>query len=358
MGCRSRLGLPAKRRTRPFAIAAVLTMLASVAGAQTTGRVVGVVEDPQGAVLPGVTVTATSPQLQGASTSVTDANGQYRFPALPPGVYGVKAELSGFKTFEQKDVRVQVDQTISLNFKLQVAGLVETVNVLGSAPVIDTTSAVGGISVGQEVFDQLPMKRDIYALTRLAAGVTTDIFGPSFMGSTSAENSYIIEGLNTTGVDTGVEGKTLNTDFVQEVQVQTGGLNAEQGRLTGGNLNVITKSGGNTFQGDVFGFGAGGGLQAANDTASKLSQWQTTLTNTAHLADYGGDLGGFLMKDKLWFFGAYDRVDQRDEATIIRPLTSPGSPSLGSTVPADLTKNLFAGKLTWKLRRITRSPAP
>ena len=149
MGCRSRLGLLAKRRTMPFAIATVLTMLASVAGAQTTGRLVGVVEDAQGAVLPGVTVTATSPQLQGASTSVTDANGQYRFPALPPGVYGVKAELSGFKTFEQKDVRVQVDQTISLNLKLQVAGLVETVNVLGSAPVIDTTSGVGGISVGQ-----------------------------------------------------------------------------------------------------------------------------------------------------------------------------------------------------------------
>jgi hypothetical protein len=332
-----------------FALATLLTMLASAAGAQTTTtRLVGIVEDAQGAVLPGVTVTVTSPQLQGASTSITDTNGQYRFPALPPGVYNVKAELSGFKTLDQKDVRLQLDQTISLDLKLQLASLVETVNVLGTAPVIDTTSAVGGVSVGQEVFDQLPMKRDIYAITRLAAGVTTDIFGPTFLGSSSAENSYIIDGLNTTGVDTGVEGKSLNTDFIQEVQVQTGGLNAEAGRLTGGSLNVITKSGGNTFHSDVFGFGQGGGLQAANSTASKLSQWQTTLTNTAHLADYGGDLGGFLVKDKLWFFGAYDRVNQRDEATIIRPLTSPGSPSLGSTVPADITKNLFAAKLTWK----------
>lgn len=339
----------AVRHAAAWIAIAALVVFARPLAAQTTSRLVGTVVDAQGAAMPGVTVTVTSPQLIGADSTVTDSSGQFRFPSLPPGVYTVKAELSGFKPATQGDVHVAVDQTLSVSLKMQVAGVAETVNVAATAPVIDTTSAVGGVSVGQEIFDQIAVHRDIYDLTRLAPGVTKDTFGPSFYGSTSAENSYIIDGLNTTGVDTGTEGKTLNTDFIQEVQVQTGGLNAEYGRLTGGNLNVITKSGGNTFHSDVFGFGQGGGMQSANATASKLPATSTTVTNTAHLADFGGDVGGFLMKDKVWFFGAYDRVDQRDEATIIAPLTSPGSPALGSTVPADITKNLFAAKVTLKL---------
>ena len=329
-------------------VVAMLAVLASPAAAQTTGRIVGTIEDAQGAVLPGVTVTVTSPQLIGASTATTDGSGQFRFPSLPPGTYHVKAELSGFKTVEQGDIRVNLDATVTLPLKMTVAGVAETVNVTASNPVVDTTSATGGVTVGQEIFDQLAVRRDMYDLTRLAPGVTHDTFGPTFYGSTSAENSYIIDGLNTTGIDTGVEGKSLNTDFIQEVQVQTGGLNAEYGRMTGGNLNVITKSGGNQFHTDLFAFGQGGGLQAANTTATQLPQTSTTVTNTAHLADYGGDLGGYIVKDKVWFFGAYDRVDQRDEATIIRPLTSPGSPALNSTVPADIGKNLFAAKVTFK----------
>jgi hypothetical protein len=328
--------------------AIVVALCASSASAQTSGRLVGTIEDAQGAVLPGVTVTVTSPQLQGSNTTVTDATGQFRFPTLPPGVYHVKAELAGFKPVDQNDIRIGIDQTITLPLKMQLAGVTETVNVLGASPVVDTTSSVGGVNVGQEMLDQLAVRRDIYAMTRFAPGVTQDTFGPSFYGSTSAENSYIIEGLNTTGVERGTEGKQLNTDFIQEVQVQTGGLNAEYGRLTGGNLNVITKSGGNTFHTDVFGFGEGGGLQASNTTASKRPVTTTTTVNTARLGDFGADLGGFIVKDKVWFFGAYDRTARRDEATVIRALTSPGSPTLGSVVPADITQNLFAAKLTLK----------
>ena len=210
--------------------------------------------------------------------------------------------------------------------KMPIAGVAETVNVIGASPVVDTTSTAAGISAGQDVFNQLPVARDFYGITKLAPGVTQDTYGPSINGSTSAENQYIIDGLNTTGVNTGTEGKTLNFDFVQEVEVKTGGLNAEYGRLTGGAVNVLTKSGGNTFHGDVFGFGEGGGLQAANVTGAKLPQTQTNYLNTAHRADYGGDLGGFLVKDKVWFFGAFDRVDQRDEATIHPRARGAGQP--------------------------------
>ena len=274
--------------------------------------------------------------------------GQFRFPTLPPGTYRVKAELAGFKPVEQTDVRIGIDQTVTLPLKMTLAGVTETVNVLGASPVVDTTSSVGGVSVGQELMEQLAVRRDIYSVTRFAPGVTQDTYGPSVYGSTSAENSYIIEGLNTTGVNTGTEGKQLNADFIQEVQVQTGGLNAEAGRMTGGNLNVITKSGGNMFHSDLFGFGEGGGLQAANTTASLRPQTTTTTVNTAKLGDFGADLGGFIVKDRVWFFGAYDRVARRDEGTVIRPLTAPGCPVVGSVLPADITQNLFAAKITLK----------
>src|ERR1700716_3526688 len=107
--------------------AIVVALCAAPAFAQTSGRIVGTIEDAQGAVLPGVTVTVTSPQLQGANTVVTDATGQFRFPSLPPGMYHVKAELAGFKSVDN-DVRVTIDQTITLPMKMAVAGLAETVN--------------------------------------------------------------------------------------------------------------------------------------------------------------------------------------------------------------------------------------
>ena len=109
------------------------------------------------------------------------------------------------------------------------------------------------------------MRRDFYAIARLAPGTTEDAVGPAVLGSTGAENQYIIEGLNTTGIERAERTKQLNFDFVEEIEVKTGGLNAEYGRMTGGVINVITKSGGNTFRGSLFGFNEGGALRS-NDS--------------------------------------------------------------------------------------------
>src|SRR6185295_12136124 len=116
-------------RTVALMVTAMIA-LASPVFAQTSGRIVGTIEDAQGAVLPGVTVTVTSPQLQGASATTTDTNGQFRFPSLPPGAYHVKAELGGFKAVDN-DVRVTIDQTVTLPIKMAIAGVAETVNVMG-----------------------------------------------------------------------------------------------------------------------------------------------------------------------------------------------------------------------------------
>ncbi len=333
-----------------IALAAVAALcLAPPVSAQTTGRIVGTAVDQQSAAVPGVTVSVTSPQLQGARETVTDSVGEFRFLSLPPGTYMIKATLAGFKTVERPNVIVGLEQTVTLPLTMSVASVAETVNVTAASPVVDTTSTAGGIVANADQFNRLPMRRDFYGITKIAPGATEDAVGPSMYGATGAENQYIIEGLNSTGVEHGAKMKTLNFDFVDSVEVKTTGLNAEYGRMTGGLINVITKSGGNAFHGDVFGFGEGGKLQSDESTASKRPETTTTVANIGHRADYGADLGGFIVKDKLWFFGSFDRVDQRDETQIIRLLTAPGSPAIGSSVPADIKTNLFATKLTYRL---------
>ena len=247
--------------------------------AQTTGRIQGQVLDSQGATVPGATVTVTSPALQGAQTQVTDAEGRFRFLALPPGTYSAKVELASFQTVEQANIEVGLDRTVTLPITMQLAGVAATVNVEASSPVIDTQSTTIGINATAETFNRLPVQRDIYSIARLAPGATDDGVGPAVLGSTGAENQYIVEGLNTTGVERAEKGKQLNFDFVEEIEVKTGGLPAEYGRATGGVINVITKSGGNTFRGSLFGFSEGGGLQSNDNTANLRPATTTTVTD-------------------------------------------------------------------------------
>ena len=325
-----------------------LALFAGPALAQTTGRIFGQIVDPQGAVVPGVTVTVTSPALQGAQTQVTDTEGRFRFPSLPPGRYSLKAELTGFKPIERENIDVGLDRTVELPpLTMAVGGVAETIQV--TSPVIDVASTTIGINARAEVFNRLPIQRDIYSIARLAPGATDDGVGPAVLGSTGAENQYIIEGLNTTGMERGEKGKQLNFDFVEEIEVKTGGLPAEYGRTTGGVINVVTKSGGNTFTGSFFGFTEGGALQADEDTADLRPATTTTIAEIDSRWDFGLEGGGYILRDRLWFFGAYNRTFRRDETEVIRELTAPGSPEIGSRIPADNTTDLWAGKLTWKV---------
>jgi len=326
--------------------------------AQTAGRITGTVVDNTGAAVPGAIVTATGPL--GSYSTTSDAKGEYRFLSVTPGTYTVKVELSGFSTVEHTGIIVGIDRTVELPTTLNVATVTETVNVTGESPVIDVTSTSTGVNANAELFNRIPVARDIYSISQIAPGVQEDTYGAAIAGSTSAENVYIIEGLNTTGAELGIEGKQLNFDFVEEIEVKTGGLPAEYGRTTGGVVNVLTKSGGNQFKGGLFGFYEGGGLYSDNTTADKRPATTTQVRTIKDRWDFGGELGGYLVKDKLWFFGAYNRTNRTDDTEIIRLIDSPGTPGPGSVIPRKDTRDLFAGKLTWRLgpSSTTCSPIP
>ena len=347
-----------------LALSVCLLLLAPVAVfGQTTGTVEGTVTDQSNAPLPGVTVELTSPNLQGSRTAVTAADGRYRFPAIPPGQYSVTAELSGFGKVERK-ARVTLDATATVNLSLSLSTTAE-ITVTGEAPMVDSTSTTQGSNYSAKVIDKLPVGRNYADIVFTQPGVQAD-FGEtqgrslaiSIYGSTSSENLFLIDGVNTTNVIKGFQGKDLNTEFIQEVEVKTGGYQAEYGRNTGGVVNVITKSGGNEFHGGIFGYYNDTGMRAdqvngevvnyASPEFSELgdAQFQNSILEKDVRQEWGADLGGFILKDKVWFFGAYNRVQVNQN---LQALDLTNTDTFGNLYPITFFQNKYSGKLTLNL---------
>lgn len=331
---------------------AMVFLVAVGAYAQTgqTGAIAGTAKQA-GTALPGVTVEVRSAALQGVRTAVTDVGGNFRFTLLPPGAYNVTATLSGFNTVTQNNVFVELDHTVTLDVVMSPSASASIV-VTGAAPVVDVTSTVQGANITSETMRALPLGRNFVAAAQIAPGTNADARGTTVYGSSGLENSYVIDGLNTTGIALGGQVKLVNSDFISEVEALTGGLPAEYGRMTGGAINAVTKSGSNEFHGDVFGYDSGGSLNSDNTTAANLPTSSTTIGSIDKQYDAGADLGGYIMKDRLWFFGAYDRVSETDISTRINSdLINPGFPTItvGSGLPSKLTRDLYAGKLSLAL---------
>jgi hypothetical protein len=313
--------------------------------AQTTGSVVGRVTDDQGGGLPGVTVEARGAALPGIQVVITQNDGTYRLALLPPGAYVISASLPAFGRSEQ-NVVVPLDRTVTADFRLRATAK-ESIVVSGEAPAVDTTSNALGTNLNTRQIETLPSGRNYTSIVQVAPGVSTqtsntDAFANtiSVYGSSGLENSFVIDGVDTNGVEYGAQGKELNFEFIQEIDIKTGGYQAEYGRSTGGIINVITKSGGNEFHGDAFGYYTKDSLQA-NNAHPNESLLGTSLGFTRD--DYGADLGGYILKDRLWFFGAYDRVTN----TTTNLLTA--GPNEGSTADSKSTRNLGSGKITWQI---------
>jgi hypothetical protein len=334
-----------------WALAVCLFLLLPVTAlSQTTGRIEGMVIDQSGAPLPGVTVETTSPNLQGTRTTVTGNDGRYRFASLTPGTYKVTASLAGLGNVE-KGATVALDSTATVNLQLSLSAK-EVVTVTGELPMVDTTSTTTGTNYTSSVMAKLPLGRNYTSIIRSNPGVSSDegdtqgrALALTVYGATSVENQFIIDGVNTTNVIRGFQGKTINGEFIQEVEIKTGGYQAEYGRALGGVINVITKSGGNDFHGDGFVYYDSYGMRATQVVNNQ------DILNGVRISDYkrtdfGADLGGPIFKDKLWFFGAYDRSNR--PADVSRFFDS-ALVSRNDKFPADSTDNLYSGKLTWNV---------
>jgi hypothetical protein len=361
-----------RTRNRFFSVLAVgLLLLAPVAVfAQTTGTIEGTVTDQSGSALPGVTVDLAGAGLQGARSTVTSSDGRYRFLSVSPGNYTVTATLSGFGRV-QKKATVTLDATVNANMQMSLSTSAE-VTVTGEAPLIDTSSTTTGSNYSAKVISQLPVGFNYADIVKSNPGVSEDrgetqgrAAALTIYGATSVENQYIIDGVNTTNVIKGFQGKAINQEFIQEVEVKAGGYQAEYGRAMGGIVNVITKSGGNDFHGDAFAyydsFGTraeqvictGGGVQPPNTTCS--GDKTDTLTGM-RISDYdrynfGADLGGFMWKDRIWFFGAYDRVNYPNQA-VARYADSAAVPN-SENFPLNQWDNLYSAKLTFNIAQGT-----
>ena len=201
-------------RLTVFCLCVTLLSFAAPTFAQEfRGRINGTVTDNTGAVLPGVTVTASSPALIQPQVQVTGGDGSFRFLALPPGVYTIDFELTGFNSVKRQDVRVVINQTMTVDMQMQVATLQETVTVTGASPVVDTSTTAMGTIFTKELLTEIPNARDIWAAMAQAPGIQMSAFdvGGSYTGNQSGFRSYGFDTQNQTrmeGIDTAEDGPT------------------------------------------------------------------------------------------------------------------------------------------------------
>jgi len=322
--------------------AVAMAFSSGVSAQETTGALRGRIVDPQGLPLPGVNVTAAGPQ--GAKTVTSESDGRFTFPFMTPGVYSVRAELQGFKAAEQRNVSVSLGQTVDLSLKMELGGVTETVNITGSVPLVDTSTTTTGAVISTDFVNQIPVGRGIASIAYLAPGVSTGGSvgqqNPSISGGSGLENQYVIDGVNVTNqgygalgsysIVFGSLGNATPYDFIKEVQVKTGGYEAEFGQSTGGVLNVVTKSGSNQLRGSVFGYTRPDGLE------SDWKQYNTIAgsinTVGSHTSDYGAEGGGAIVKNHAFFFGA---IDPRWET---RTYVSPPGPQFPLNALGDIDR--------------------
>ena len=325
------------------ALSVALFNSSALGQSSTTGSIEGMITDPNGAAVSGATVTVTSPNMITPKSATTGDDGRYQILALPPGAYKISVEASGFAKFEQENVTVNLGRTSGSDAQLALATATATVTVTGSAAV-DTAQNTSGSNISTEQFSNFPTQRTVQGLYTIAPSVTRsglrDATGrdrdPSVAGSSGPENNYILDGVNTTDPAYGGSGANLPFEFVQEVEIKTGAYGAEYGKSTGGIFNVITKSGSNEFHGDVFGYGTTKGLVRS----VKNFPFTGSAANGFSEMDIGGDIGGPIKKDKLWFFAAFN-PQRRSNFYLTQTFHQPVSNKV--TIP------FYAGKLTWAI---------
>src|SRR5262245_47654091 len=365
------------RWTRSLLLGAMACLVSLSALAQTTtsGVIEGRVRDQAGNPIADATVTAVANRAPAAS--VTDSQGRFVIPNLPPGTYKVRAEAPGKAAVIQEPIVVSINTRSRVDFTL-VGGQTETVTVTAEAPIVDTKSVTtGGNFKVEDFIEQLPVGRNLAATLTLAPGVEsgggTGAGNYSISGSSGLENSYIVDGVNITNTGYGGIGSyniifgSLGTgvtyDFLEEVQVKTGGIDVEYGQATGGVVNTVVKTGTNELSGSV-GIYAGSVVNEFEQASLFVGAVNPAKGNWNDNSQYdiGLSIGGPIVKDKLFYFLAYNPVVTYTSATIQNiPLPSTiGTPAQAQFRPTPeypaavagiqtikRTSDNYAAKLTW-----------
>jgi len=291
----------------------------SLFGQETGGAIGGTLKDASGAVVVGARVTITNKSTGRIFAATTGSNGTYTVRQLEPGRYSVRFDMSGFAPVEVADAELLLGKTVKVDASLQVAPVEQAVTVIETVPLVDLSSTTVGHNVTSEEFGGLPKARSFQGLFRASPSVTSgvDQFGNivgieggfQVNGASSAENQYNIDGVSTTSLINGRSRQNAVSEFIQEVQVKTGGIEAEYGGAMGGVLSAVTKSGGNAFHGDVHYYLGGNKLSAV--PIQRLLLDPVGERNVSFVQDdkqgddrheFGGSIGGYFIKNKLWFF--------------------------------------------------------
>jgi hypothetical protein len=348
--------MKAKRSPHVFPIvgACFLLLFTCSLFAQETGEILGKVTDDEGVGLPGVTVTATSPSLQGKRSALSDTNGSIRLSLLPMGVYKLVFELKGFTVVTQENVEVKLGQVTSTKIVLQPATLEAQVTVVAEAPLIDKTKSDTSYNLNSKELAQIPVQgRTINEVMNYTPGVTgvrhnttvgtggggTQFGAGSFRGEGASGNNWLVDGLSKRGATEHSSGVKVNFDAWDEVQIISDGFSPELGSTYGGIINIVTKSGGNSFHGEV-----GGLVWDHNLRSDRQPQLSIAVEPVTSQYNVFGNVGGPIITDKLWFFlsdNLWRTADDNEGGQIGWLAVPPGKKRVN-------TNNVF-GKVTYAL---------
>ena len=325
----------------------------------------GTVTDPTGAAVPNAKVTITSPDTGLTRNTQTSDVGLYNFPRLPVGTYNLTVDAQGFKSIQRTGVPLQIGAIATIDVRLEVGSAQEKLTVTSEAPVVETTRSSSASNITEEAVANLPVNgRNFIDFTLATPGVVRDVRGGdlSFAGQRGPSNTLLVDGADSNNLfygqavgRTGFRPYSFSEDAVQEFQVNSAGYAAEVGRAGGGAVNVITKSGTNTFHGSAFEFYRDKGLNANTFVNNRAG----TKKLPYHYNQFGGTLGGPIKKDKLFFFFSYD--GQRNTSSqIVVPNIYPTGAALAALQPylapynLGLNNNVYLGKADWNISNSDR----
>jgi hypothetical protein len=294
-----------------------------LASAQSqTGEIFGKVTDQSGAVLPGVTVTLTAPNLLQPLTAITSETGTYQFPRLEIGSYSVKFELTGFKTVVNEDVRVTVGFSAQINAQLGVSTVQETITVTGQSPVVDTKEMGTKQTFTNELLQSIPSARDPWVILQQTAGVAMDRenIGGNMSGQQSNytsrgaftfNNKWSLDGVDITDMAaTGASPSYYDFDAFDEITISTGGSDVTQ--QTGGvGINLVTKSGSDKFRGSGRLYDTNHRFESQNITDAQRLQGATSGNPIQDIQDFGVEAGGPIKRGRAWIWGSFGKQDIR-----------------------------------------------